>query len=358
MTHSTSPVSPITVGLDVGDKRTHFEVVNADRQTIGKGSFATNRTNLEKELEPYPGAKVILEAGSQSPWMSRVLRSEGYDVLVADPRRVELISKDPRKSDRRDAAMLARIGAAMPEVLGSVHHRGEQAHAHLAIVRARDLLVRMRAKAVQQVRGICKSFGLRLPSASSSGFSNKIEHLLPELLQPALVPLLEVANDLTRRIRAFDKLLAQVAKEHYPEVEHLQQVDGVGPVISVAFVLSMEDPKRFSSSRKVGSWVGLCPRSHASGDSNPQLRISKAGDPRLRRLLLQGAQRLLGPFGADCDLRRYGLHLVARGGKAAKKRAATAVARKLAVLLHHLWVTGANYEPLRSANRLAAAAAV
>jgi transposase len=273
-------VSPITVGLDVGDKRTHFEVVDGARLTVRSGSFATSRAELEKAVEPFPGAKVVLEAGSQSPWMSRVLRGQGYDVLVADPRRVELISKDPRKSDRRDASMLARMGAAMPELLGSVHHRGEQAHAHLAIVRARDLLVRMRARAVQQVRGICRSFGLRLPSATASGFSSKIEHVLPELLKPALVPLLEMANDLTRRIRAFDKLLAQIAKQHYPEVKHLQQVDGVGPIISVAFVLSIEDPKRFRSSRKVGSWIGLCPRSHASGDSNPQLNISKAGDPR------------------------------------------------------------------------------
>ena len=177
MTHSTSPVSPITVGLDVGDKRTHFEVVDGARQTVRSGSFTTSRAELEKTLEPFPGAKVVLEAGSQSPWMARVLRSQGYDALVADPRRVELISKDPRKSDRRDASMLARMAAAMPELLGSVHHRGEQAHAHLAIVRARDLLVRMRARAVQQVRGICKSFGLRLPSATASGFSSKIEHV-------------------------------------------------------------------------------------------------------------------------------------------------------------------------------------
>lgn len=358
MTHSTSPVSAITVGLDVGDKQIHFEAVDGARQTIRCGSFATSRAELEKAMEPFPGAKVILEAGSQSPWMSRVLRGQGFDVQVADPRRVQLISKDPRKSDRRDASMLARMGAAMPELLGNVHHRGEQAHAHLAIVRARDLLVRMRAKAVQQVRGICKSFGLRLPSGTASGFSSKVEHLVPDLLKPALAPLLELAGDLTRRVRAFDKLLAQVAKDHYPEVGHLQQVDGVGPVISVAFVLTIEDPKRFTDSRKVGSWVGLCPRSYASDDSKPQLNISKAGDPRLRRLLLQGAQRLLGPFGADCDLRRYGLHLAARGGKAAKKRAATAVARKLAVLLHRLWVTGANYEPLRNANRLATATAI
>lgn len=122
MAHSTSPVSRITVGLDVGDKRIHFEAVDGARQTVRSGSFATSRTELEQALAPFSGAKVILEAGSQSPWMSRVLRAQGYDVLVADPRRVELISKDPRKSDRRDAGMLARMGAAMPELLGSVHH--------------------------------------------------------------------------------------------------------------------------------------------------------------------------------------------------------------------------------------------
>ena len=131
--------------------------------------------------------------------------------------------------------------------------------------------------------------------------------------------------DLTRRINAFDRDLAKVAKAHYPEVSHLQQLDGVGPVISVAFVLSIEDLHRFSSSRRIGSWLGLCPRIQSSGDSNPQLRIRKAGDPRLRRPLVQGAKRLLGPFGADCDLRRYGLQLATRGGgKLAKKKAAIA----------------------------------
>jgi transposase len=358
MTQSTVAVSPITVGLDVGDKRTHFCAIDGERKVIARGSFPTAHPQLEEALARFAGANVILEAGSQSPWMSRVLRGLGHDVQVADPRRVQLISKDPRKTDRRDAEMLARMGSAMPELLGDVHHRGEQAQAHLSIVRARDLVVRMRGMAVQQTRSICKAFGLRLPKTSTGGFPERVAEMIPELLRPSLAPVLEIVAECTQRIRAFDKSLAKVAKEHYPEVQHLQQVDGVGPVISVAYVLSLEDPKRFASSRRVGSWLGLCPRSCASGDSNPQLRISKAGDPRLRRLLVQGAQRILGPFGADCDLRRYGLHLVARGGKAPKKRAAVAVARKLAVLLHRLWMTGANYEPLRNANRVAIPATV
>lgn len=354
MTHSTATVSRITVGLDVGDRRTHFCAIDSDRRVLARGAVATTKCDLEVALRPYAGAKLVLEAGSQSPWMSRTLLAQGFEVQVADPRRVQLISKDPRKTDRRDAEMLAKMGAAMPEVLGDVHHRGELAQSHLSIVRTRDLAVRMRTMAVQQVRSLCKAFGVRLPTSTTSGFSERVVELIPNSLRAAVSPILEVIGDLSARIRAFEKTLAKVAREHYPEVQHLQQVDGVGPVISVAFVLSIEDPKRFRSSRRVGSWVGLCPRSQASGDSNPQLRISKAGDARLRRLLVQGAHRLLGPFGADCDLRRYGLKLAARGGKAAKKRAAVAVARKLAVLLHRLWVTGADYEPLRNANRLAA----
>lgn len=358
MTQSISTVSEITVGLDVGDRRTHYCVADGARAVQARGSLATTKLALLETLQPFAGAKVFLEAGSQSPWMSRVLRAEGFAVQVVDPRKVELISKDPRKNDRRDAEMLAKMGAAIPEMLGNIHHRSEQAQAHLSIVRARDLMVRMRGMSVQQVRSICKAMGLRLPSASTGAFAGKVSELLPEQLLPALAPVLEMIKELTAKIRAFDRTLAATAKKHYPEVQHLQQVDGIGPVTSVAYVLSIEDPKRFARSRKVGSWLGLCPRSHASGDSNPQLRISKAGDPRLRRLLVQAAHRVLGRFGADCDLRRYGLKLAARGGKAAKKRAAVAVARKLAVLLHRLWITGADYEALRNSNQPAATAAV
>lgn len=357
MTQSTSAMSAITVGLDVGDKNTHFCALDGERKVLKRGSFPTRRGNLEQALLEFPGAKVVLEAGSQSPWMARVLRGRGLRVQIANPRRVQLISKDPRKTDRRDAEMLARLGAAMPEVLGEIYHRGEQAQAHLAIVRARDLVVRMRTMAVQQARSICKAFGVRLPSKSTRSFG-ALRPLIPALLLPALDPILDLIAASTQQINTYEKSLSGIAKEHYPEVQHLQQVGGVGPVIATAFVLTVEDASRFDNSRAVGSWLGLCPRSQASGDSNPQLRISKAGDPRLRRLLVQGAQWILGPFGTDCDLRRYGLRLAARGGKAPKKRAVVAVARKLAILLHRLWATRAVYEPLRNANRQVVAATV
>lgn len=351
MTHSTSTSPTMTIGLDVGDRKTHFCVLDSARTVIARGSFPTAAAALRKALAPFAGARVILEAGSQSPWMSRELQAVGYAVQVADARRVQVIATDPRKSDRRDAEILARLGASMPELLGDVHHRSAQAQGHLCIVRARDLLVRMRRMAVQQIRGFCKAFGVRLPSASTHAFSKKVADQIPKELRLAVDPLLHQITELSKLIDEYEDKLAEIAKQQYPETRRLRQIDSVGPLISLSFILALEDPHRFPKSRRVGAWLGLCSRSHASGDSTPQLRISKAGDKFMRRLLVQGAQRMLGPFGKDSDLRRYGLKLIARGGKGAKKRAAVAVARKLAVLMHRLWISNTDYEPLRSTNR-------
>ncbi len=290
--------------------------------------------------------------------MSRRLRSEGYDVHVVDPRRVQLIAKDPRKTDRRDAETLARLEAGMPELLGTIHHRSEQAQADLSVIRARDLLVRMRTMAVQQVRSLAKGFGVRLPSASTAAFPKRARESMPVLLLTAAEPLLDLIADLSRRIDELDKALVEASRERYPEVAVVQQVNGVGPVTATAFVLTIEDPTRFAESRRVGSWLGLCPKSFASGDSNPELSISKAGDGYLRRLLVQCAHYILGPFGKDCDLRRFGQRLIARGGRGARKRAAVAVARKLALLLHRLWRHGLVYDPLHNSDRVAAHTAV
>jgi len=131
----------------------------------------------------------------------------------------------------------------------------------------------------------------------------------------------------------------------------LKQVKGVGTQIALTYLLTIEDPHRFAKSRDVGCFLGLRPGRRDSGESQPQMHISKEGDPYLRTMLVQGAHYILGPFGADSDLRRWGLKLAARGGKNAKKRAVVAVARKLAVLLHRLWVTGEVYEPLHNSHK-------
>ena len=357
MAQLSAAISPVTIGLDVGDRTTHFCVLR-DRVVVHRGSTKTSREGLDQALGEFAGARVVLEAGSQSPWMSRHLKALGFAVHVADPRRVQLISKDPRKTDRRDAEVLARLESGMPELLGQVHHRGEQAQADLSMVRARDQLVQCRTSLVQCARSLCKASGERLPSASTAGFSKRVRELVPAALTPGIEVLLDQIEALTASIRELERRIATVAAERYPEIALLQQVNGVGPVTATAFVLTIEDPTRFEDSRRLGSWLGLCPRSHASGDSNPELAISKAGDGYLRRLLVQCAQYILGPFGKDSDLRRFGQRLAARGGRAAKKKAVTAVARKLAVLLHRIWRDGLAYDPLHHANRHAAVAAV
>ena len=351
MTQNTQTRIPLTIGLDVGDRVTHVCVLDGQRDVVQRSRCATRREALLSALAPYAGAAVILEAGSQSSWLSAALRQAGFAVQVADPRRVALISQDPRKTDRRDAELLARLGSALPELIGSVHHRDERTQADVSVLRARDQAVAMRTGTILLIRGLHKALGHPLPSSSAAAFRRRVvDHVAP-VLRPAILPLLDLLEQLEATIAVYDRQLAELARTRYPAALALQQVHGVGPVTSVAFVLTVDDPRRFRSSRQVGSWLGLCPRSHASGDSAPQLPISKTGDGYLRRLLVQCAHYLLGPFGEDCDLRRYGLRLKARGGAGATQRAAVAVARKLAVLLHRLWVSQATYEPLRSAAR-------
>ena len=162
---------------------------------------------------------------------------------------------------------------------------------------------------------------------------------------------LREVESLNERIKEYDERMEKIAKEEYPEVVLLQQVKGVGTQISLTYVLTIEDPHRFPKSREVGCFLGLRPGRRNSGESEPQMKISKEGDRYLRTMLVQGAHYILGPFGEDSDLRRWGLKLAARGGKIAKKRAVVAVARKLAVLLHRLWVSGEVYEPLRNSKK-------
>ena len=189
---------------------------------------------------------------------------------------------------------------------------------------------------------------------SSEVFAKRAAAELPPALAPAVTPLLEVIADLTRRIAQAEAQLAAITRERHPVALRLQQPAGVGPLTALAFVLLIEDPSRFHKSRDVGAYFGLVPRLDESGDSTPQLRISKAGDEFGRRLLVSASHYILGPFGPDCDLRRYGTAIAQRGGKNAKKRAVIAVARKLAVLLHRLWVSEAPYDPDYQLKRRAA----
>ena len=298
-----------------------------------------------------------MEVGTHSPWVSRYLARLGYEVIVANARRVRLISESSRKDDKLDAKTLARLARIDPELLSPIRHRGVQAQADLMMIRARAVLVQTRTALINAARGLTKSYGERLPSCATYQMGTDQAELLSPAIRAALEPLLAEVETVTERIREYDKQLEQLCQTRYPETKLLKQVHGVGTLIALAFVLTIEDPHRFRKSRAVGCYVGLRPKRRQSGQSRPQLGISKEGDVYLRTLLVQGAHHVLGPFGKDSDLRRWGLKLAAQGGKNAKKRAVIAVARKLAVLLHKLWVSGETYEPLRLANRAQTVAA-
>jgi transposase len=338
----------MTIGMDLGDRYSQLCVVDADGAIVEEGQVRTEESKLRASFGSRARARVVMEAGTHSPWVSRLLEGLGHEVVVANPRQLRLISRSDRKSDRHDAQALARLGRLDPALLRPIRHRSAETLADREMLRARDALVRARTQLVNHVRSAVKVAGARLPASGTSAFVKKVSPAIPARLRPALEPVLAMISALNEALRHYERELEALAETRHPETACLRQVAGVGVVTSLAYVLTLEDPHRFAKSRSVGAYLGLRPRQHQSGDMDLQMRITKAGDRALRRLLVQSAHYILGPFGPDTDLKRYGQRLAARGGKAAKKRAVVAVARKLAVLLHRLWVTGEVYEPLRA----------
>lgn len=333
-----------TIGCDLGDKRSELCILVADGTLQRPEPLATTRAAFTKFFT-RPRAHVVIEVGTHSRWVSEVLQASGHEVTVANPRRLKLISQSPRKRDQQDAELLARLGRADEALLAPIRHRNPTAQADLAVAKARDTLVRTRTTLVNHVRSVVKSFGERLPRCTAECFPRKAHPHLPSVLRPALEPLLVVVAQLNAEITAYDDRVTQLAKQ-YPEVAVIAQPKGVGSLTALVFRLTLEDKARFPKSRSVGAFVGLHPKKDQSGESDKQLGITKTGDAFVRRLVVGSANYILGPFGQDSDLRRWGLALAKRGGKNAKKRAKVAVARKLVVLMHRLWVTGEVYRPV------------
>ena len=212
-----------------------------------------------------PPMRIAIEAGTHSPWVSRVLEECGHDVLVANARKLRLIYSNKRKTDEVDAENLARLARLDPKLLYPLKHRGEESQAHMAIIRSREALVGCRTQLVNHVRGAVKSFGGRLPKCPARSFHKRAEEHIPEALRPALGPILEQVGLLTERIHQYDRMLESISKERYPETELLRQVEGIGPLTALSFVLTLEDPHRFERSRSVGAYLGLVPATSQSG---------------------------------------------------------------------------------------------
>ena len=351
MDDGSTEQTKMTVGLDLGDKYSYLCVLDTDSgELVEEGRLRTTPEDLRRRFDSEEQLQVAIEVGTHSSWVNRILEGLGHEVLVANPRKTRLIYGDKRKTDKLDAQKLARLARVDPKLLYPIEHRGEESQAHLALIHSRDALIRSRTQLINHVRGTVKSFGARLPKCSAQSFHKKVADRLPSELAEALEDVVETIASLTERIRDYERRIEQLCKESYPqETGLLRQVPGVGALTSLTFVLTLEDPRRFAKSRAVGAYLGLVPGKNQSGESDPGKRISGEGDEMLRRLLVGSAHYILGPFAPDSDLRRHGEKIAEHGGKNAKKRAIVAVARKLAVVLHHLWVNGEVYQPLHSA---------
>ncbi|HVI73481.1 MAG TPA: IS110 family transposase [Anaeromyxobacteraceae bacterium] len=343
----------VFVGCDLGDKFSEICVLDQVGAVLARERVRTTNSGLTKVVAHYASSVVVIEVGVHSRWVEELFRSLGHRVVVANPRQVRLIWKRRLKTDRSDAMLLARLGRVDLTLLAPVQQRGRDAQLDLVALRSRDILVRSRTRLINHVRGVLKQFGLRVRTCGSSAFAKHANEVVPIDLMPALEPALRSLHELDEQITVHDRQIDELAAAS-PTAQHLMQVTGVGALTALAFCLTIDDPHRFKRSRLVGAFLGLTPAKDQSGESDPEKHISKAGNPFLRRLLVQSAQHILGPCGRESDLRTWGKKLVARGGQAATKRAIVAVARKLAVLLHRLWVTGEAYDPQHYSRCLAA----
>jgi transposase len=316
---ATSNPSEHVIGIDLGDRYSHVCVLDRGRgEVVEAFRFKTTREGLKGAFAARSSATVALEVSGHSRWVSVELAGMGHDVVVANPGALKIIYASRRKNDTNDAEKLARLARHDVKLLSPVTHRDEVAQHVRTIIKARDCLVRSRTMHINSFRGMVKAHGDRVPTCSARSFAKTAAAWL-------------ASDDID---------------EVMPEAQAVKQVHGVGELTAAAFVSTLGDPSRFARSRDVAAYFGLVPRQEQSGKIDRQLGITKTGDRMVRRLLVQCAQYILGHFGRDSDLRRWGLRLAERGGKSAKKRAVVAVARKLAVLLHRLMVSGEVYEPI------------
>ena len=327
----------VYVGLDVSDKSTHLCVVDGSGAIMWSGACATDPEVIAKTLKVRARGvqRVILETGPLSAFLYHGLVERDVPVTCVCARHAKgVLSARVNKSDPHDAEGLAQM--ARTGWFKAVRIKAEATHMERARLKIREQLIAARQAIAGQLRGLLKLFGLRLGQVTTPGKRRERLRMLfaqkPEL-EPILAPLIESLEALEVQIaRSSKELAAQAAAD--PVTARLMTVPGVGPITALVFKSSIEDPERFSRGEDAGAFAGLAPRRNPSGERDYKGRISRAGDPMLRKALYEAANVLLGRVKRPCALRDWGMKLAETKGP---KRARVAVARKLAVLLHRLW---------------------
>lgn len=346
MKQITVNVPALVIGLDLSDERSEFCMMDGRKKILRRGSIEMSHPALKEFFGSIEPARVVLETSGQSTWVAKVIRSCEHEVFVINPRQLELLTKSVKKTDRNDARLLAEVGRLDVELLNPVHEKTDETLGIRVQLRARTQLVRMRTRLINLVRSSMKLFGVRPPKCSADDFHRRVE--LPELIAPALEPIVRVLATLQTEIERYDKAVIRGCREQFPQTEIFREIHGVGPLVALSFVTAIEKPERFKSSRAVAAYLGLTPKKFQSGNSDPNLHISKQGDGVVRSLLVTAATHILRRSAPDTDLKRFGRRLAKSGTRRDKGRARIAVARKLAILMHRMWRTGEVYQPLRA----------
>lgn len=337
-----------TIGLDLGDRVCTLCRADAKGNLSDAGTVATTKTALREYFQHLCPSRVVMEASLQSNWIARLVEELGHEVHVINPRQLQLVAKSMHKTDRNDARILARIGRIDLGLLRPTYRHGRESLKARALLNARRNLVQVRARLVNSVRSCAKVFGCALRSGSVENIETIAARGFPAELRGIVKPQLACIAYIAKQIDEYDKEIERLGEEAFPQTNLLRQIHGVGPLVSLAFVAAIEDPKRFKRSRDVGPYLGLTPRRDQSGDKDPLLPITKEGDGSLRSLLVTSATHILRKSAPDSDLKRHGQRVAKGKTSKDRGRARVAVARKLAVVMHRLLLTGEVYNPLRN----------
>jgi len=247
----------VTIGMDLGDRTSRYCMLGSEGEILREGQVQTSKAGMLEAFGSLGRARIAIEVGTHSPWVSRLLGSFGHEIVVANPRQVKLITESSRKDDRLDAQTLARLARIDPQLLRPIQHRSETAQTALTVIRVRAALIAVRTSLVNTARGLAKAMGERLPKCDADQMGVLGAESLPAKLRQLLEPLLKEVESLTEKIKDSDREIEQIARKDYPETALLQQVGGVGPLIALTFVLTIDDKNRFQRSRDVGCYVGL-----------------------------------------------------------------------------------------------------
>ena len=335
----------ITIGMDLGNRKHTVCALDQTGNVLWRKDVANTPEALKPFFEENAGATVAMETGLCCRWVSALAKSCGCDALVGNARKLAAIWQSKRKNDENDALLIAELARASRRLFHPVELRDDKRHEMVQVIELREVAVSQRTQAVNSVRGLCKAHGVFIPKCDASCFHRVAKDAIPAGMAWKFKPMLRHLKELALTIGRYDDMLEEYAQEHFgDEVGLLRTVPGVGPVTSCAFVAHIADPKRFGRARDAGAYFGLTPGQDQSGDRDAPKRITKTGSASVRRLLVTAANYILRESSADTALKRHGERICARGGKVARRKAKTAVARKLAVIMLAMLKSGKPYD--------------